>query len=422
MLDLRFIRENPDEVRAAIRRRGIAVDLDRLLDLDRQLLDLRRRREETKAEQNRLSKSVPQLQGDEKAAAITRSKELGRQIKPLEEQIASREAELRPLQLEVPNMPDPEVPEGLEAADNREVRRWGEPPEFDFEPRDHLVLGTELGLIDMKHAAKVAGTRTYFLRGDLVLLELALMRYALDVIVTRGYVPLSPPVMVRRDAMEGTGYLPTGADQAYECTRDDGWLIGTSEVPITALHAGEILDLDDLPLRYAGHSLCFRREAGAHGKDTRGIYRVHQFLKVEQVVICRDDEEQSRRFNEEILGNAEDVLQGLGLPYRVVALCAGDLGRSAAFTYDIETWMPGRGAYGETHSASRYYTYQARRLNLRYRDQDQKVRICHTLNNTVLASTRALVAVMENYQEADGSIRVPEVLVPYVGKERITAP
>ncbi|MHC4549674.1 MAG: serine--tRNA ligase [Planctomycetota bacterium] len=417
MLELRFIREHADEVRAAIRRRGVEVDLDRLLELDRELLALRREREETKAEQNRLSKSVPQLRGAEKARAIERSKELGREIKPLEEQIAARVPELDALVLEVPNMPDPEVPDGLDPEHNQEIRRWGEPPTFDFEIKDHLALGQDLGLLDVKRAAQVSGSRTYFLRGDLVLLELAMMRYALDLIVSRGYLPLSPPVIVKRDAMEGTGYLPVGADQAYECTRDDGWLIGTSEVPITALHAGEILDEDDLPLRYAGHSVCFRREAGAHGKDTRGIYRVHQFFKVEQVVICHDDPAESRRFNEEILANAEDVMQGLGLPYRVVALCAGDLGRSAAFTYDIETWMPGRGAYGETHSASRYYTYQARRLNLRYRGADKKVRICHTLNNTVLASARTLVALMENCQRKDGSIRVPDALVPYLGKE-----
>ena len=419
MLDLRFIRDNAEKVREAVRRRGVTVDLDRLLELDQAILALRRERDDAKAEQNRLSKSVPTLQGDEKAAAIARSKELGRQLKPLDERINVLETEIVPLQLEVPNLPDPEVPPGLTSAENEELRRWGEQPAFDFEPKDHLDLAEGLGVVDMKSAARVAGSRTYFLRGDLVLLELAVLRYALDLIASRGYIPHSPPLIVKRDAMEGTGYLPVGADQAYECTRDDGWLIGTSEVPITALHAGEILDEGNLPLRYAGYSACFRREAGAHGKDTRGLYRVHQFMKVEQVVVCKCDEQESRRFHEEILGNAEDVLQALGLPYRVVALCGGDLGRSAAFTYDIETWMPGRGAYGETHSASRYYDYQARRLNLRYRGTDGKVRFCHTLNNTVIASPRILVAILENYQDADGSVRVPEVLVPFLGKERL---
>ncbi|MHC4933049.1 MAG: serine--tRNA ligase, partial [Planctomycetota bacterium] len=367
MLERRFIRDNPDAVRDAVRRRGIDVDLDRLLGLDREIISLRQEREEAKAEQNRLSKSVPKLEGEEKQEAIARSKELGGKIKPLEERIGALEIEIAPLILEVPNMADPEVPDGLEPECNAEVRRWGELPEFGFEVRDHFDLGVDLGLIDMKRAVRIAGSRTYVLRGDLLLLELAVLRYALDLISARGYLPHSPPVIVNRGAMEGTGYLPVGADQAYECTREDGWLIGTSEVPITALHAGEILDEEQLPLRYSGYSACFRREAGTHGKDTRGLYRVHQFMKVEQVVVCRNDVEVSRRFHEEILGNAEDVLKGLELPYRVVALCAGDLGRSAAFTYDIETWMPGRGEYGETHSASRYYDYQARRLNLRYR-------------------------------------------------------
>ncbi len=422
MLDLRFIREHADEVRAAVARRGIEIDLDRLLDIDRRILNLRSGREEAKAEQNRLSKAVPALEGDERAQAIARSKELGAGIKPLDEQISALEAELAPRVLEIPNMADhPDVPEGLKPENNREDRSWGEPPTFDFETKDHLDLATDLGILDVKHAVKLAGSRTYILRGDLLLLELAVLRYALDLIVSRGYTPHSPPVLVRREAMEGTGYLPTGADQAYEMTRDDGWLIGTSEVPITAIHSGEILAGEDLPLRYAGYSNCFRREAGTYGKDTRGIYRVHQFMKVEQVVLCRNDVEESKRFHDEILTNAEDVLKALKLPHRVMALCNGEMSRSAAFSYDIETWMPGRDAYGETHTASRYYDYQARRLDLRYRDKDKKIRFCHTLNNTVVASPRILVAILENYQRADGTIEVPEVLVPAIGKEVIAA-
>jgi len=420
MLDLRFIREHPEEVRKGIALRGLRIDLDRLLDLDRQALAARQERDETASEQNRLSKSVPTLKGDDKAKAIARSKELGGKLKPLDERIAALEAEMRPLHLEIPNLPDPEVPPGLTAAENHEVRRWGQPRTFDFEIKDHFALAERLKLVDMERAVKIAGTRTYVLKGDLVLLELAVLRLALDLVSSRGYVPHAPPLIVKREAMEGTGYLPLGADQAYECTRDDGWLIGTSEVPVTALHGGEILDEAQLPLRYAGYSACFRREAGTHGKDTRGLYRVHQFMKVEQVVICRHDADESRRFHEEILKNAEDVLQALELPYRVIALCAGDLGRSQSFTYDIETWMPGRGAYGETHSASRYYDYQARRLNLRYRGADGKVRFCHTLNNTVIASPRILVAILENGQQADGSVKVPDVLVPFVGKEILT--
>jgi len=421
MLDRRFVRENPDAVRAALAKRHIEFDLDRLLSIDARLLENARDRDDLKAEQNRLSKSVPGLEGDAKQNAIERSKELGRAIKPLDDEQASLEAELAPLLLAIPNIPDPEVPEGAGDQDNVELRRVGEPPAFDFEVKDHVDLATDLGLLDLKRGATVTGSRYYFLRGDLMRLEQAVLRYALDLITGRGYTPLSPPVIVNRGAMEGTGYLPTGADQAFELTRDDGWLIGTAEVPITALHAGEKLAEEDLPLRYAGLSLCFRREAGAHGKDTRGLYRVHQFTKVEQVILGPDDAATSRALHAEILKNAEDVLQGLGLPYRVVALCGGDLGRGSAYTYDIETWMPGRGGYGETHSASRYYDYQARRLDLRYRDADRKVRFCHTLNNTVLASPRILVALLENYQQADGSVRVPEVLVPYMGGAEVLA-
>ncbi|MGH7162826.1 MAG: serine--tRNA ligase [Planctomycetota bacterium] len=420
MLERRFVRERSALVRDALKRRGIEMDLDRLLELDRNALALAAERDAARAEQNRLSKSVPGLQGDEKARAIAASKELGARIKPIEERIQRLEAQLAPLLLELPNVPDPDVPEGLAPEANREVRRWGEPPRFDFPVKDHFDLGTDLGVIDVQHAVQIAGSRTYFLKGDLLRLELAVLRYALDLIASRGYLPMSPPLIVQAPAMEGTGYLPVGRDQAYELTRDDGWLIGTSEVPLTALHAGEVLEERRLPLRYAGYSACFRREAGTYGKDTRGLYRVHQFMKVEQVVIGRNDEAESRRLHEEIVANSEDVLKGLSLPYRVVALCAGDMGRSSCFTYDIETWMPGRGGYGETHSASRYYGYQARRLNLRYRGEDKKVRVCHTLNNTVVASPRILVAILENFQLADGSVRVPDPLVPLVGKERIT--
>jgi seryl-tRNA synthetase len=417
MLDRRFVRENPDTVRQGIRRRNLDIDIGRLLELDRQSLALSQERDAARAEQNRLSKAVPTLQGEEKAKAMAGSKELGARIKPLEERIAALDAEIAPLLLEIPNLPDADVPEGHSAEGNVEVRRWGEPPKFDFPPKDHADLAQDLGLIDVKHAVNIAGSRTYFLMGDLLLLELAVLRYAVGLIQSRGYLPMSPPLIVSQAAMEGTGYLPIGRDQAYECTRDDGWLIGTSEVPITALHMGETLDEAQLPLRYAGYSACFRREAGTYGKDTRGLYRVHQFMKVEQVVIGRNDEAESRKLHAEILQNSEDVLRGLGLPYRVMALCAGDMGRSSCFTYDIETFMPGRGGYGETHSASRYHEYQARRLNLRYRGADKKVRICHTLNNTVIASPRVLVAILENYQQKDGSIRVPAVLAPLVGKE-----
>ena len=420
MLDLRLLREQPDAMRAALERRGESVDIDAILKLDAEVRDLSTRRDESRAEQKRISKQVPQLEGAEREAAVARSKEKGAEVGECEGKLKPLQAELRERLVQLPNVPDPDVPEGKSAEQNVEQRRWGEPRKEPWH-KDHLALAESLDLIDVKHAARLAGSRTYILKGDLVLLELAVLRYALDLIASRGYVPHSPPVMVRREAMEGTGYLPSGADQSYELTRDDGWLVGTSEVPLTSIHAGETLNEKDLPLKYAGISACWRREAGTYGKDTHGIYRVHQFTKVEQVVIGRNDRDETLKLHQEILQNAEDVLQGLQLPYRVVALCHGEMSRSSAFSYDIETWMPGRNAYGETHTASRYYDFQARRLNLRYKAGSDKPQFCHTLNNTVIASPRILVALLENYQREDGTIEVPEVLVPLVGKEVLGA-
>jgi seryl-tRNA synthetase len=325
------------------------------------------------------------------------------------------ETELSELLLKIPNLPDPEVPEGKTDRDNVEIKTVGEPRQFDFEPKDHLELGTQLDLIDIPRAAKLAGTRTYILKNDGALLELAVLNYALAQVRAKGFVPMVVPTLVRHNALVGTAYFPGGEDQAYVCEKDDLYLIGTSEVPVTAYHSGEILDESELPKLYAGYSTCYRREAGAAGKDTKGLYRIHQFSKVEQVVVCRNDVAESKAFHKLILENAEAILVGLGLPYRVVNVCGGDLGAPQIQKFDIETWMPSRGGYGETHSASRFYDFQARRLNLRYRDSKGKVRFCHTLNNTAIASPRILISILENYQNSDGSITVPEVLRPYLG-------
>ena len=420
MLDLRLLREQPDATRAALERRGEPVDIESILKLDAEVRDLMTRRDESRAEQKRISKEVPRLEGGEREEAVARSKEKGAEVAECEGKLKPLQVELQERLLQLPNVPDPEVPDGESAEQNVEQRRWGEPRQEPW-MKDHLALAESLDLIDVKHAAHFAGSRTYILKGDLVLLELAVLRYALDFIASRGFVPHSPPVMVRREAMEGTGYLPVGADQSYELTRDDGWLVGTSEVPLTAIHAGETLKEKDLPLKYAGISACWRREAGTYGKDTHGVFRVHQFTKVEQVVIGRNDRDETLKLHEEIVQNAEQVLQALKLPYRVVSLSTGDLGRQPAYTYDIETWMPGRGAYGETHSASRYYDFQTRRLNLRYKAGSDKPQFCHTLNNTVIASPRILVTLLENYQREDGTVEVPEVLVPLVGKQVLGA-
>ncbi|MCX5637878.1 MAG: serine--tRNA ligase, partial [Planctomycetota bacterium] len=292
---------------------------------------------------------------------------------------------------------------------------------FDFEPKDHVQLGLDLGIIDIERGVKLAGARNYFLKGDGALLHWAVLRFAIDFMVDKGYRPLSVPLLAKDEVMRGTGYFPGAEEQTYQMERDNLSLVGTAEVPLTAYHMGEILDKEQLPLKYVALSSCFRREAGAAGKDTYGLYRIHQFDKVEQVVICKNSTEESNKFHEEILANAEAVMQALELPYRVVVVCTGDLGRGQAKKYDIEAWMPSRGNYCETHSASKFYEFQARRMNLRYKDAATKKNLfCHTLNNTVIASPRILIPILELYQNSDGSITIPKVLQPYMnGKERI---
>ena len=322
--------------------------------------------------------------------------------------------------LTIPQPADPEAPVGKDETENVELRKFGEIRKFDFEPADHVTLGRELGIIDIERGVKLGGTRNYVLRGDGALLHQAVLRLAQDMIVERGYTPMSVPVLVREEVMYGTGYFPIGRDQAYICERDELSLVGTAEVPLTAYHSDEILNEADLPVKLCAASTCFRREAGAGGKDTYGLFRIHLFDKVEQVVVCRNDVEESKKFHREILENAEAVIQVLRLPYRVVNVCTGDLGLGQVQKVDIETWMPSRSSYGETHSASRFYEFQARRLKLRYRDGAKKVHFCHTLNNTVIASPRVLIPILELYQNADGTVAIPEALRPYMGgRERI---
>jgi seryl-tRNA synthetase len=322
----------------------------------------------------------------------------------------------------VPQIPDPEVPVGKDDTENVEIKKWGEVRKFEFAPKSHIELGEQLGIVDFERGVKLAGSRSYVLLGDGALLHQAVLRFAQDLMMQRGFVPMTVPVLVREPAMLGTGYFPLGREQAYEMTNEDPpkFLVGTSEVALTAYHMGETLEAGALPKQYVAMSPCFRREAGTYGKDTAGLYRIHQFDKVEQVIVCRNDVEESKRWHEAILKNAEDVLQALKLPYRVVFVCTGDLGQGQVAKYDIETWMPSRNNWGETHSASRFYDFQARRLDLRYRDTDGKVKYCHTLNNTVIASPRILIPILELYQNADGSVTIPEVLRPYMGgRERI---
>jgi seryl-tRNA synthetase len=333
----------------------------------------------------------------------------------LNEQVKQLQPEFDALMSQVPQPAAPEVPYGLDDTQNVELRTWGTIRQFDFEPKDHIQLGLSLDIIDMERGVKLSGTRNYFLKGDGALLHWAVLRFSLDYMVAKGYTPMVVPLLMRDEAMRGTGYFPGSEEQTYQMERDALNLAGTAEVPVTAYYMGEILTQQQLPVKFVGLSTCFRREAGAAGKDTYGLYRIHQFDKVEQVILGENDEEKSKQYHQEILANSEGVLQAMNLPYRVVNVCTGDLGRGQVQKYDIETWMPSRKSFGETHSASRFYEFQARRMNLRYKTDSGKNLFCHTLNNTVVASPRVLIPLLELYQNADGTITIPDVLRPYMG-------
>ncbi len=420
MLDIKFIRENMDCVRDGARKKHFELDLDRLLALDERRRKLISEGDALKAEMNTGAKAVNQAPPEQRSALGANLKRLKERIKANVEALQELGAEYDPLLLRVPNVPDPEVPEGADDSSNREVRRHGEIPAFDFEPLDHIELGKRLDMVDIERGARIAGSRNYILKGAGEELHRAVMSLAMDPLLKKGFVPMLVPVLVKDGAMTGTGFYPYGEDQVYRTEKEGLNLIGTSEVPVTSFHSGEILSGEDLPLYYVAQSTCFRREAGAAGRDTRGLYRVHQFQKVEQVVLCENDPATSAAEHARILENSEELVRMLGLPYRVVDVCGGDLGLPQARKFDIEIWMPSRGSYGETHSASKFFDFQARRLKIRYRDKDKRIHFVHTLNNTVAASPRILIPIMEIYQTREGSLIVPEMLRSYMGgKERI---
>ncbi len=420
MLDLKLIRADPAAVVAGARKKRIPCDVDLILGLDAELRERGTEIDRLRTEQNSTGKQVAGAGPGERPALIERSSALKARLSELEALHKDGQARLQALLLRVPNIPADEVPEGESERENVEVSAWGRPREFGFEPLDHVALSQAQGWLDVEAGARLSGSRNYVLIGDLSLLEGALMRFALERMVAKGFTPLSVPTLVRPSVMVGTGYFPGGEEQTYRCDeRDDLCLVGTAEVPVTALHQGEILELARLPLRYVALSSCYRREAGTHGRDTRGLYRVHQFQKVEQVVIDLADPARSLEHHHQILQNAEEILRALELSYRVVNVCGGDLGAPQVQKFDIETWMPARGGFGETHSASRFHDFQARRLDLRYRDAQGKVRFCHTLNNTVAASTRMLIALLENHQLPDGRMGVPAPLRPYLGGREV---
>ncbi|MEZ5175126.1 MAG: serine--tRNA ligase [Acidimicrobiia bacterium] len=419
MIDVALLRSDRESLIASLDRRGCEFDLVALSDLDERRRVVRARAEELRAQQKAAGKEIATLEGEAKSEAVGAVSGLAEQYKGLIEEADTLDAEFDAIWVQLPNMTDPSAADGLDEDDAVEIKRVGTPPTFGFEPMDHVELGARLGVLDVERAAKVSGSRFGFVLGGLAMIEFALVRYAMDALIPHGFTPVVPPVLVRESALYGTGFFPGDAEQVYAIPGDDLFLVGTSEVPIAAFHQDEIFDADQLPLRYAGYSTCFRREAGTYGKDTRGIFRVHQFDKVEMFSFVHPD--QSASEHEFLLEREEELLSGLELPYRVVNVAAGDLGSSAAKKYDIEAWFPSQDRYREVTSTSNTTDYQSRRLKIRFRAESGN-EFVHTLNGTAIAVGRTLIALMENHQQPDGSIRIPTALVAYTGFDRLAGP
>jgi seryl-tRNA synthetase len=406
MLDLKKVREHLDQYQADLQKRHAAVNIEEILSLDDQRKALQQQIDTLKFQQKELA-SHQDYQGAKTLKIDIQAKEgvYGELIK-----------KLHILLLKMPNFLSPRVPAGKDDTENVEIKRVGNVPQFDFPPQDHINLMKEYEMVDFERGAKIAGARSYFLKNDGMLLEQAVLQYAIGKMIKKGFTPLAVPNIVNTECLTGTGYFPGGEEDAYWLERDDQRMIGTAEIPITSYHSGEILQEEELPKKYIGYSPCYRREAGSYGKDTAGLYRVHQFMKVEQVVILPAEMAMSDQFYAQMLANAEELITDLGLPYRVLQICAGDLAIGKYDSHDIECRMPSRNAYGETHSATSFLDFQARRLEVRYRDTTGNLRYCYTMNNTVVATPRILIAIIENNQTADGKIHIPAVLQPYMGK------
>jgi seryl-tRNA synthetase len=415
MLDRRFIRENPDAVKDAVRVKGINVDIDELLSLDRSSRELQRELDDAQARRKSFAREFAKADEETRAKLRAQHEEQDQHLREVREQLGQANERLQELLLRVPTIPWTGAPVGPDESANVTIKTWGEKPKFDFTPLDHVELLENRGWAEFARARKVSGERAYALTGDMVLLERALLSYALDYLVSTQSTVISVPALVRDEALYGTGQFPAHREETYAIPADDLYLAGTAEVALVGLHSGEILDFKALPIRYAGISPCFRREAGSAGRDVRGLLRVHQFEKVEQFVICAADGEESDRWHAELLGVAEHLLQGLGLAYEVVECSTGDMGSGKYRMNDINTWFPSLEHYRETHSCSSLHDWQARRASLRYRDTDGTVRYAYTLNNTAIATPRLLAALVENYQTADRRVRVPDVLRPYLG-------
>jgi len=426
MLDIKFIRENLDIVKMAAQKKHITIDLDKLIEIDDRRREVMSAMEVKKAEQNKVSADIATTQDE------TIRGQLIKEMQVLKEEIQKDEEALRPIleewkavMLQVPQVPDMTVPDGDSDADNVEVKRWtvqdgegGEPGKFDFAAKDHVEIMTNLDMVDFERGTKVHGFRGYYLLGDGALLSWAIWNYAQDFFLKKGFTPILPPTIVRKENLYGTGHLPNDAEDVYK-TQDNDYLIGTSEVSVMGYYADEVLDKSEFPIKFLGFSPCYRREAGSHGKDVKGLIRVHEFYKIEQVVLCEASHEESVKYHEEINRNTEEFIESLGLPYHTVLNCGGDIGQGQVKKYDIELWVPGEQKYREISSASYFHDFQTRRFNIRYKDETGKMRYAHSLNCTAIPTPRILVSLVENFQQADGSVRVPEPLQKYLGKDVI---
>jgi seryl-tRNA synthetase len=413
MLDIKFIRQNPDKVKKACKDKGIEVDIDRILELDQKRKEILKLIEKIRAQKNKASKEIVKIKDQkEKEKIVSEMRKLDKKEEEAKENLKIVDKEFEELMLQVPNLPLEDVPIGKDETENVVQKEWGEKPKFDFAPKDYLEIAEKLDLIDVKRAAKVAGSRFGYLKREAVWIEFALIYFALETLTKEGFVPLLPPVMLKPEMARGTGYFEASdIEEAYFLPKDNLFLIGTSEQSILTMHANEIFEERELPKRYLAFSTCFRREAGSWGKDTRGIFRVHQFDKLEMFSFCKPED--SKKEHELFLSLEEKLMQSLNIPYRVLKICTGDLGRPAAAKYDIEAWFPSQNRYRETHSTSNCTDFQARRLNIRYRKKDGKLEFVHTVNGTAF-SQRPILAILENYQQADGSVKIPEVLQKYL--------
>jgi seryl-tRNA synthetase len=418
MLDIKFIRDNKDLVKAGAKKKHVEVDIDALIALDDKRKALLTSIEAKRAEQNGVSAKIPQASAEEKAALLESMKSVKTALQKEEESLKETLKEWQNLMLRVPNIPDISVPDGATDAENKEAKVWGEKTKFPFEAKDHVDIMTALGMVDFERGAKVHGFRGYFLTGAGARLSFAIWAYAMDFFSKRGFVPVIPPVIVRKENLYGTAHLP-GDVEDYYMTQDGDALAGTAEVPLMGFHGGEVLDEKSFPIKYLGFSPCFRREAGSHSKDVKGLIRVHEFYKLEQVVLCEASHETSVALHEEINRNTEEFIESLGIPYQTVVNCGADLGLGQVKKYDINLWVPKEGKYREISSASYFHDFQCRRFNIRYKDAEGKLRYAHSLNCTAIPTPRILVSLVENSQEADGSVRIPKALVPYFGSDVI---